>query len=50
MTAIVITAIIAATLLASSGIAAWRDIAKAKHQTTKHCATCTCQNSKETEA
>ena len=41
-TAIAITLIIAVAALASSGIAALRDIAKAKHQTGKHCQTCTC--------
>jgi hypothetical protein len=49
-TAIAITLIIAVAALASSGIAAARGIAKAKHQTGKHCTTCTCHNSKETGA
>jgi hypothetical protein len=50
-TAVTITAIIAAVALLNSGITALRDIAKAKHQTvTKHCKTCTCDNSKESEA
>ncbi|MGY6019612.1 hypothetical protein [Streptomyces spinosirectus] len=47
-TAIAITAIIGAVALINSGITALRDVAKAKHSTTKHCKTCTC-NSKETE-
>jgi hypothetical protein len=49
-TAIAITLIIAVAALASSGIQALRDIAKAKHQNAKHCTTCTCHNSKETSA
>jgi hypothetical protein len=45
-TAIAITLIIAVAALASSGIQALRDIAKAKHQTGKHCTTCTCDAGK----
>jgi hypothetical protein len=47
-TAIAITAIIAATLLASQIIAAIRDVAKAKHQPTRE--QHTRDNSKENEA
>jgi hypothetical protein len=48
VTAIVITAIIAATLLANSIVMAIRDVAQAKHQAgAKHC---THDTSKETEA
>jgi hypothetical protein len=43
-TAIAITAIIAALLLANSIVTAVRDVTKAKHQpTTKHCKTCACK-------
>jgi hypothetical protein len=49
VTAIVITAIIAATLLINSAIIAARDVAKAKHQT-RHCNGCTCTDRKEQEA
>jgi hypothetical protein len=48
-TAIAITAIIAALLLANSIVTAIRDVATAKHQAAA-CKNCTRDNSKETEA
>ncbi|MEV6014762.1 hypothetical protein [Streptomyces sp. NPDC051997] len=48
-TAIAITAIIAATLLANSIVTAVRDVAQAKHKATA-CEQCTHNTTKETEA
>lgn len=46
-TAIAITAIIAAMVIVNIITTAARDVAKAKHQTGKHCTTCTCDTNKE---